>query len=386
VTVPHVLGEEEEEATRGSQVAEDASTLAPTPDPTPPSPFKFPTPQERIKYYMGSWYDTDKSIDPSFCKQIRIANGSSIPNDVEVLYPRSLLYQRLRIRNNWLTTYLKDAANILTHIESKVPDGFEEDKFVILRIGDSATPRADLPIATKSRPIMKNDEAGGFSPLVWPLGMTRHYYSSFEDFNKIKDTPWEEKVDTLLWRGACTGVRDGSHHNGSRLTFVKRYALSKRKDIDIGMVGSCSPFGVSLGGEYFKHKVNMQDSVRYKYILSLEGNDVSTGLKWQLASSSVVFLATPSTETFAMEGLLVPFIHYIPVENDGSDLEEMLEWAKENDQKAKWISAQATQFMNDLWLSDKAKQDNILIRNELANIYHHRFGKELRECYNKKKR
>mmetsp|Transcript_5272 Transcript_5272/g.7447 ORF Transcript_5272/g.7447 Transcript_5272/m.7447 type:complete len:151 (+) Transcript_5272:950-1402(+) len=150
------------------------------------------------------------------------------------------------------------------------------------------------------------------------------------------------------------------------------------------MVGSCSPFQVSLEKKYFKKYIAASEMLKYKYILSLEGNDVATGLKWQLASSSVVFMPEPSTETFAMEGLLVPFVHYIPVKMDVSYLDAMIQWAKNNDAKAKWISEQASKFMDDLWVSEKAQEDNILIRNKLAILYHKQFGNQLKEC-NKKK-
>ena len=34
----------------------------------------------------------------------------------------------------------------------------------------------------------------------------------------------------------------------------------------------------------------------------------------------------------------MPFVHYIPVQADGSDLEDMVQWAKDNDGLAQWIS------------------------------------------------
>ena len=128
-------------------------------------------------------------------------------------------------------------------------------------------------------------------------------------------------------------------------------------------------------------KLSVEEMLKYKYLLSLEGNDVATGLKWQLASSSVVFMPRPTAEIFAMEALLVPFVHYIPVKPDGSDVEEMMIWAKQNDEKARWILAQASRYMDDLWLSDQARENNMFIRNQLGIIYHEKFGNVLRECY-----
>jgi hypothetical protein len=120
--------------------------------------------------------------------------------------------------------------------------------------------------------------------------------------------------------------------------------------------------------------------LRYKYLLSIEGNDVATGLKWNLASSSVVFMPIPSVSTYAMEDKLVPYVHYIPLKRDGSDLEEQLAWARANDDKCRWISEQATQYMQDLWMSPKAKSDNALLEMLLAKYYNERFGTKIQKC------
>jgi len=63
-----------------------------------------------------------------------------------------------------------------------------------------------------------------------------------------------------------------------------------------------------------------------------------------LASNSVVFMPPPTAISFKMESKLVPYIHYVPVKRDGSDLLSQLEWAMKNDDKCKLISEQATVY------------------------------------------
>ena len=41
---------------------------------------------------------------------------------------------------------------------------------------------------------------------------------------------------------------------------------------------------------------------------------------------------------------LQPFVHYIPVENDLSDLEQKIQWAEENYEKALEIAAKAQEY------------------------------------------
>ena len=124
----------------------------------------------------------------------------------------------------------------------------------------------------------------------------------------------------------------------------------------------------------------MIGQLKYKYILMLEGNDIATGLKWQLASNSVVFMARPTTVSFLMEDLLVPFVHYIPLKDDFSNLIDMVHWARKNDQKCKWISDQASLYMHRLWISESAKREYSAIKKELGETYQRQFGEGLKSC------
>ena len=47
----------------------------------------------------------------------------------------------------------------------------------------------------------------------------------------------------------------------------------------------------------------------------MEGNDVASGLSWALLSNSVVLMLKPTIETWLMQGKLVPWVHFIPIED-----------------------------------------------------------------------
>ena len=63
--------------------------------------------------------------------------------------------------------------------------------------------------------------------------------------------------------------------------------------------------------------------LKYKYLLSLEGNDVSSSLKWMLYSNSVVFMRNPRIVSWIMEDHLEPYIHYIPLNDDFNNNENI---------------------------------------------------------------
>lgn len=86
---------------------------------------------------------------------------------------------------------------------------------------------------------------------------------------------------------------------------------------------------------------------KFKYAVYLEGNcGWADRLKNQLALGMVLFMQeTPCQEFFAT--LLVPWVHYIPVKNDLSDLVDLIRWAQANDDAIREISANAAEFAKE---------------------------------------
>lgn len=58
--------------------------------------------------------------------------------------------------------------------------------------------------------------------------------------------------------------------------------------LDIGMDRR-----VHGGVDLLRDMKSMEDLLEYKMIISWQGNDISSGLKWQLWSRSVVMMAPP---------------------------------------------------------------------------------------------
>jgi hypothetical protein len=115
--------------------------------------------------------------------------------------------------------------------------------------------------------------------------------------------------------------------------------------------------------------LSMTELIQYKVVISLEGNDVSSGLKWNLLSNSVVMMPPPTATSWLMEELLEPWVHYIPLKYDGSDAEDMIRWVIENDLKARRIAERGTLYMYDLLYHPDAKRDDELVRKEMLRRY-----------------
>ena len=96
-----------------------------------------------------------------------------------------------------------------------------------------------------------------------------------------------------------------------------------------------------------KFKANQTE---FKYILSLEGVDVATNLKWIMSSNSLCFSQRPRFETWFMEGRLIPNVHYVEIAEDFSDINDKIAFYERHPEEALRIIANAnayiTQFMN----------------------------------------
>jgi len=53
---------------------------------------------------------------------------------------------------------------------------------------------------------------------------------------------------------------------------------------------------VSVDSKCVLGSASIAEQLKYKYIISLEGNDVGSSLKWVLLSQSVAFMKKPAVE------------------------------------------------------------------------------------------
>ncbi|KAJ3216206.1 F-actin-capping protein subunit alpha [Clydaea vesicula] len=216
------------------------------------------------------------------------------------------------------------------------------------------------------------------------------FHVNSESKAKVEDSkdsfiPWEEKLDVLFWRGANTGgyyhsFNDWKNfHRTNLIKFEKNFRLknpdqiidfgletNKKKKtknfdlkkfffdiyknktlVDIGFHAFCQieeNVKESIKVEYgLKNSVNAKIIFRFKYLLVVDGNSWPARFQTFLASGSVILYNGIFTDWYNWQ--LKPWIHYIPVKLDLSDLEEKLEWLKLNDQKAKEISINSFNLM-----------------------------------------
>eukprot|EP00984_Skeletonema_dohrnii_P023082 scaffold12185_cov114-Skeletonema_dohrnii-CCMP3373.AAC.10 len=319
--------------------------------------YQFPSLQERLQYYMGDWYNkSDWTVPDSECKLLRKVTDQLDAHDVIDTYDtiNNTLDEADSSNNRWLVSF-----GDRTH-------GIKET----------------LPIITKAR---RSALSFAPQPIVWLLKKERHY-KDLENYHrnivkKGNEVPWSEKLSKVFWRGATTyNEKAGT----SRLEYLAQWINYDDNHTDIAFSNVVQITGFKreyVKRQYFREKQSLLlEMNRYKYLLSVEGNDVATGLKWMLYSNSVVFMSRPTVATWAMEDLLVPFVHCIPLANNYSNLLEMVKWANEHDEACQEISKRATEFIEHLWLSKQAKRDTKYLQKALVKSYVNQFDGALSKC------
>ena len=168
--------------------------------------------------------------------------------------------------------------------------------------------------------------------------------------HNFKIIDWNDKKNKCIWRGATSG---GTY----TLSNFKDYPRTKLVELSLKYPDLIdAKFNyiiqydkldtklkiIELG--YLGDTMSVQDQLKYKYQIYLAGNPGwSMRLYWQLFSESLIFKVEDDYINF-FSHCLKPWVHFIPIKRDLSDLIEKLNWAIENDQKAYEIAKNARKF------------------------------------------
>lgn len=117
-----------------------------------------------------------------------------------------------------------------------------------------------------------------------------------------------------------------------------------------------------------KNFLNKKEQMKYKFIISLEGNDVASNLKWAMNSNSLVLAPKITCETWFMEGTLKPNYHFALIDNE--NLSAVIEYFKSRPKDALEIINNAHQYIKKFL--DKKKEFHIGILVLTKYLYYSR--------------
>lgn len=224
----------------------------------------------------------------------------------------------------------------------------------------------------------------GNDVVLWPLTNDFKWWR----LPTYSPAPWTARTPTLYWRGQPTGMSYRLAHDawpflpgirrvrrwlhgwlkdeaagnescfrtwaGTYQRLVAADLCRKLPDTDVKLVplysGDRKSFDVIqafLGSETVAERLEqnafLPEQQRHKFILAVPGNDVPSSLRHDLLSGGLVLMPRPFWESVWFFGLK-PDIHYIPLRADLADLEERLEWCRDNDSACREIAEAGRRF------------------------------------------
>ena len=222
----------------------------------------------------------------------------------------------------------------------------DHQRWILLK-GD-ITHVPDVPVVVKSRPLGV-DVANS---TILKLEKVRHFL--FVDDPKT----WREKNNKAVFLG------DIGYRKPNREVFMNHWYGHPM--IDAGTTNL-----VESHPEWKKDKLTISEHFDYKFIMSLEGNDVASNLKWVMSSNSIAVTPRHTVETWFMEGMLLPNYHYIVVKDDFSDLEERLNYYIEHPDEAETIIQHAHEYVDQFRDEEREKLIQILVLKRYLEITNH---------------
>lgn len=273
---------------------------------------------ERFKYYIKNWQDKQDVLVPEFAR----------------IFKRNHLffYEGLTMQNK----------AIINFQDGSLINGWWWDQGTLslnipcLTISSDGIENHQLPTIAKVRYI--NNQ---FGSILAPLEYGRHW--GLVEKAKSVNIPWKDKINSCVWRGTPTGrIQDFGNEPALWQNQRMRLCYNYRDKYDVGIFQNMFDLWDT---NYLKPELSVEQMINFKYIISIDGNDKDSGLNWKLASNSLVLMSNPVVESWLMEGLLKPYVHYVPLNDDQSDLDNILEWCKLNDEKCEEIVKNANDFM-----------------------------------------
>ena len=295
----------------------------------------------RIRYYLCEGLALRRSVKPVEMLLADVDVTSDLQNRVDYycklnkpFSPSAKAASVATFKKTKSFVYYADTKRVVRH--------FPKNKRFDYVFGD-VTDVPDTPSFVKSRPISEDNQ----NSVLLKLNAIRHYKFLSDSLE------FENKRPLAVWRGMV--------YHQHRRDFVDMYWGSKLANI------GHNDEKLSYEPSY-KGFLSIQEQLNYRYIISVEGKDVATNLKWAMASNSLVMMRRPRFETWFMEGLLVPGVHYVELKEDFSDLEEKIEYYNLHPSEALEIIEYAHKHVSQFFDKDKEQLVSLLVAKKYFGL------------------
>jgi spore maturation protein CgeB len=153
----------------------------------------------------------------------------------------------------------------------------------------------------------------------------------------------------LCWRGGCSGV---GRNQSLRVRVVEKiYNYTPDTNVRLSTWWSENK---NIPANYFAERFHFSEFTKYKIVFIIDGAVIASNHMYAFSLGCVPFLISNSKCWFSH--LLVPGVHYVPVNYDLSNLISQIEWVRNHDEEAKQIADNAMVFAETYFSSEYQKK------------------------------
>lgn len=164
----------------------------------------------------------------------------------------------------------------------------------------------------------------------------------------LSGKPWKERKAKFVWRGTleCGELQNFTKPHPSGLNPRKLFVEIVKRDRILGSFVDCDT----------SCRMEPDKMAEHKFIFDIDGfTNTFSGTVWKLASGSVLI----KQESHWMQWYypnLKPWIHYVPLKNDFSNLEEVMGWCLSHDSECEEIAKNAKKFYTERLTYERGKE------------------------------
>ena len=169
------------------------------------------------------------------------------------------------------------------------------------------------------------------------------------------ENKWQKRPLKMFWRGTTTG--QGRINNPTQLYSIPRVIIcrqfNKYKDFDIKISSINCPSHIRADAENLLKSLDIwgdfvDESIfgNAKYYPDIPGNALAWGTIRKYMRGCLIFKPESKRELYYYR-LIKPWVHFVPVKNNFSDLRDKFTWAENNPSHAMKIAWEGKQFATE---------------------------------------
>jgi hypothetical protein len=194
--------------------------------------------------------------------------------------------------------------------------------------------------------------------VAYTLTVPDRYYFYLNHHNQYrsihKGVPFKNKINKIVF--------------GSRREYGSKYNFINRRDIEINQREYFYSDAVSKDNIVAPNWIDRNEMLQYKYLLDIDGN-ASTwdATAWKLNSNSVILKTESVWKQWFYNGYF-PWVHYVPVANDFSDLQEKYKWCEEHQEECEKIVENAKKLFQTAYQYSNVVNHTLQVIQNIVRI------------------